>query len=573
MPPSSQSTLARTPCSNCREKHVRCDKQQPTCTRCKEKGLICRPVQRKSVFRQGSTARLDGNFSKDQSWMSSQPKKWKLFSGDSSLPESLDVAQSPTPYQEPSERWGTPTSDKIDGPVWAQRDDRTSPFDPSRNGFRTFVLEDTTNVNRLSNVAREWESVKSSESNRSINGMSRSRIPVQTDDASSTLEPGQTSVQEACLLRHFIEEISPWFDHCDDRRHFQLVVPRRAQYCSIIRNAIFAVSARHLARLPQYATPQGVCYRGQLLPDLEKCTAVEYTLKCIPELLRFPEITDPTEQENIMVATVILRQYEEMEEDIEVNNDTIADMSAHDRVNFLAITQRIIDAMISHRLEQSLATAAYWIVIRQEVYYALTRQRPPKMRFSPEDWGKASAANTLVMLASEVTKWRWGVGTREEWNRLMLRHRKLKHDYHSELAPIFEKKADRSRGELFPTIWYSSDEQVTAVQHLEIASMILTAQNPYLSNSTRAAHRKAEAEVRSILLRICGIAVNHTHCHPASVTAVISISLYGEYFTEPDEREALVGIINQTRDLHSWPMQKCYARLRRGWEEIDNCSP
>lgn len=63
----------------------------------------------------------------------------------------------------------------------------------------------------------------------------------------------------------------------------------------------------------------------------------------------------------------------------------------------------------------------------------------------------------------------------------MLRHRKLKHDYHSELAPIFEKKADRSRGELFPTIWYSSDEQVTAVQHLEIASMILTAQNPYLS--------------------------------------------------------------------------------------------
>lgn len=117
-----------------------------------------------------------------------------------------------------------------------------------------------------------------------------------------------------------------------------------------------------------------------------------------------------------MVATVILRQYEEMEEDIEDNNDTIADMSTHDRVNFLAITQRIIDAMISNRLEQSLATAAYWIVIRQEVYYALTRQRPPKMRFSPEDWGKASAANTLVMLASEVTKWRWGDGTREEWS-------------------------------------------------------------------------------------------------------------------------------------------------------------
>lgn len=63
----------------------------------------------------------------------------------------------------------------------------------------------------------------------------------------------------------------------------------------------------------------------------------------------------------------------------------------------------------------------------------------------------------------------------------MLRHRKLQHDYRHDLAPLFEKKADRSRGELFPTVWYSSDEQVTAVQHLEIANMILTAQNPYLS--------------------------------------------------------------------------------------------
>ncbi|GAT19559.1 hypothetical protein RIB2604_00601380 [Aspergillus luchuensis] len=538
--------------------------------------LEYRPVQRKSVFRQGSTAKLDGHFSKDQSWMSSQPRKWKLFSGDSSLPESMDMAQSPSPYQESTVQCDRPASGETDRHVWTRDNGshrgshfeiQSSPhYDPSRNGFQHVVSGDTANVNGRTYIAHEWNSVSTPTRNPSINGMQPSSTAIETQSAFSTPEPTQTSVQEACLLRHFIEEISPWFDHCDDRRHFQLVVPRRAQHCSIIRNALFAVSARHLSRLPQYATPNGICYRGQLLPNLQKCTAVEYTLKCIPELLKFPEITDPTEQENIMVATVILRQYEEMEEDIEDH-----DMSTQDRVNFLAITQRIIDAMISHRLEQSLATAAYWIVIRQEVYYALTRQRAPKMRFSPEDWRKASVANTLVMLASEVTKWRWGDGTREEWNRLMLRHRKLQHDYRHDLAPLFEKKADRSRGELFPTVWYSSDEQVTAVQHLEIANMILTAQNPYLSNSTRAAHRKAEAEVRSIVLRICGIAVHHAHCHPALVTAVIAITLYGEYFTEWEEREALVGIIDRTRDLHSWPMQKCYARLRRGWEEMDHC--
>ena len=64
--------------------------------------------------------------------------------------------------------------------------------------------------------------------------------------------------------------------------------------------------------------------------------------------------------------------------------------------------------------------------------------------------------------------------------RLMLRHQQLRDEYHTELAPIFEKRADRLRGEIFPTIWYASEDQVTAVQHLELAGMILTAQNPHL---------------------------------------------------------------------------------------------
>ncbi|PYH96553.1 hypothetical protein BO71DRAFT_174657 [Aspergillus ellipticus CBS 707.79] len=377
-------------------------------------------------------------------------------------------------------------------------------------------------------------------------------------------------VQEACLLRHFIEEISPWFDHCDDRRHFQLVVPRRAKDCSVIRNALFAVSARHLARLPQYATSNGIVYHEQRLPNLKKCTAVEYMLKCIPDIMKFPETSDPVDQENIIVATVILRQYEEMEEDLD--DESAADAFDSERVNFLAITQRIIDSMISHRLEQSLATAAYWIAIRQEVYSALIRERAPTMQFSQEDWENASIANSLIMLASEVTKWFWEDGSTEEWERLMSRRQNLKANYESQLAPILERKADRSRGEIFPTIWYSSDDQVTAEQHLELAGLILTAESPHLEGSSRAAHRKAEAQVRSAVLKICGIGLNHNRCRPALVNAVIAITLYGEYFTEPEEREALIKIINQTKELHSWPMQKRYQRLKRGWQLVDGCT-
>lgn len=160
-------------------------------------------------------------------------------------------------------------------------------------------------------------------------------------------------------------------------------------------------------------TPHGVLYHDQLLINLKSSTAVEYMLQCIPGLVRFPEIQDSIEQENIMAAAAILRQYEEIEEDMGDNEEV--GIEFREQVNFLAITQTIIDSMISSPLNQSLATAAYWIAIRQEVYYALTRERTLSMRFSPEDWQNASVANTLIMLVGEVAKWYWGEKSPEEW--------------------------------------------------------------------------------------------------------------------------------------------------------------
>lgn len=86
----------------------------------------------------------------------------------------------------------------------------------------------------------------------------------------------------------------------------------------------------------------------------------------------------------------------------------------------------------------------------------------------------------------------------------------------------------------------------------------------------RAVHRKAEAQVREIVLSLCGIATSHPRCHPALVNAVIAITLYGEYFTRQDERTALLGIIDQTMDLHAWPMRKAYQTLNQQWEMIDS---
>lgn len=157
------------------------------------------------------------------------------------------------------------------------------------------------------------------------------------------------------------------------------------------------------------------CQNTQL-PGLKKSSALEYMLRWIPDLVRFPGIQDPRHQENIMAATVILRQYEEMEEEMD-EGEADAEIRTDERVNFLAITQTIIDSMVASTLDcsdYSLATAAYWIVIRQEIYYALIRESVPHLRFDADRWRNASIANNVIMFAGEVATWRWGQPSSDE---------------------------------------------------------------------------------------------------------------------------------------------------------------
>ncbi|CEL10440.1 hypothetical protein ASPCAL13559 [Aspergillus calidoustus] len=363
------------------------------------------------------------------------------------------------------------------------------------------------------------------------------------------------------------------FDHCDEQRHFQLVVPRRAQHCPTLQNAIFAASSRRLYRLPQYRTDRGIVYCGQLLHELKESTALEYMLKCIPDLIEFPKIQDPVEQENIMAATVILRQYEEIEEDVDDDGDDMRTETHHhsfERVNFLGITQTIIDAMSTSPIRSSLARACYWITIRQETYYALTRETVPHLRFDSDRWPNASIADDMILFAGQVATWCWTEKSSEQWWRLKGQEQLLLHNSSEELKPLLDLKPKKSIGEVFPTIWYSFDVQVTAIQHLRLAQLILTAENPQLETANRATHRKAEAEVRSIVLEICGIALCHRQIQPALVNAVIAITLYGEYFTDQEDRDSLVGIISMTSDIRAWSMRKAYQRLKARWAMVDS---
>jgi len=54
----------------------------------------------------------------------------------------------------------------------------------------------------------------------------------------------------------------------------------------------------------------------------------------------------------------------------------------------------------------------------------------------------------------------------------------LEQEHVHEFAPLLEKGPDHANDEIFPTIWYTSHAQVTAMQHLDLAKMILIAEDP-----------------------------------------------------------------------------------------------
>ncbi|KAF2019511.1 hypothetical protein BU24DRAFT_386447 [Aaosphaeria arxii CBS 175.79] len=368
---------------------------------------------------------------------------------------------------------------------------------------------------------------------------------------------------EACLMRYFIEEISPWFDTCDVRKHFQYYIPERARYFQPLCNAIFATSARHLHRLPQHRTPGGICYQGQILTNLTPHVAVEYMLKCLPALRSFHEIQDDDQRDLIIATAIILRQFEEIEDVESINIDeALPEGSSTGGVNFLDIINTVLRSshIVHNPNGQGLIHVVYWISLRQEVYSAFMGRRSPQMLLSQEHWNDAEAIDKTIMHAAQVAKWLFDDGSENEWYRLKEQEQLLESIIQTlpQFLPILWEPPNKSRGEVFPIVWLGSDLAITGIQHVIISKMVLTAEDPNLKSEgvARGAHRQVESKVRKLVLDLCGMARSRPQCPPALVNAAMGILHYGHFFTDEWELQALRAIITKFEKIRAWPVPK-----------------
>lgn len=74
--------------------------------------------------------------------------------------------------------------------------------------------------------------------------------------------------------------------------------------------------------------------------------------------------------------------------------------------------------------------------------------------------------------------------------------------------------------------------------------------------AARPSYRRVENEVRTLLLELCGIALCNPASPPALVQAAIGIGMYGDFFTDQYERQAIRTVVERCRDTHAWPVRR-----------------
>lgn len=207
------------------------------------------------------------------------------------------------------------------------------------------------------------------------------------------------SPREAFLLRSYIIKLAPWvgsvsclivfancpqLDVCDPTCQFANEVPRRALHNPMVMYALLTVASRHQSIMRGIDEVEASTYHGRCLEYL------------IPALSR-PE---DTYDDNLLVTVVILRLYEEL--------DNQRDKKCH-----LLGSSRLLNTVSRFSSSGGLAEAASWLFLRQAIYVSLVQKEPwelclenyeSSLVFECPNGDDASYANVMIFLVAKILR-------------------------------------------------------------------------------------------------------------------------------------------------------------------------
>ncbi|KAE8144964.1 hypothetical protein BDV25DRAFT_170903 [Aspergillus avenaceus] len=378
----------------------------------------------------------------------------------------------------------------------------------------------------------------------------------------------QKNIQEACLMRWFVEELAQWFDTCASSKPFSHVVPQRAEACPALLYAILSASARHLSRVQSTRAGEILC-SGKKLPHLGDGVALEYQSLCISQLRSLSGDPSNVQDENLLAAAVILRFYEEVDSPlVGVDDET-----------YLRGVQVFLHAQSATAMRDGgLRLAAFWVGIRQEFHTSFIRQRAFQFDLSCCDntiyrfltrSDDPTWANRAILHCADVLTYCFGNKKQpiEIYQQLWEFSQNWQLLVPSSFHPIYCREADQSKNQVFPEVWYLNDCSVTAIQHWHLARILLHAFDPRVPRvglGRKKAVAQRDAEIIQSLFILCGIALSNRTA-PALITACMGVSMCGDRVTDRLTQEALLMILIRTEDLHALSTVKTQMELQEAW--------
>ncbi|CAG8191961.1 unnamed protein product [Penicillium olsonii] len=303
-------------CGRCRNRHIRCviPKGATSCTPCSRLNRDCqldprfqfKPVRHVYQKSNGAPARYDLEWDQGQIW--------------------VDVTQPVTFVLEAAN--GSPGEEVFIPP---------EPVTPAPLPLSSLLLDETP---------EQYPEIYHGEANSRV-VEHRSQITTSSPFTTFSEDDAVLSLREASLMRYFIQRLAPWADICDIHCNFSTEVPRRALENPMVLKAILALSSRHDAILANDSDLEASAYHGE----------------CLEMLIAALNEAETNCDENMLIAVVILRIYEELE------NNT--DQKFH-----LLGSNRLVNLVSRSACSGGVAEAVSWQFLRQAIYASVVQYQP-----------------------------------------------------------------------------------------------------------------------------------------------------------------------------------------------------
>lgn len=366
---------------------------------------------------------------------------------------------------------------------------------------------------------------------------------------------------EARFFTYYIRNLSPWVDICDTNNHFANEVPRRALHVPLLAYSLIAVASRQLSFISSIGNVDPAVYYSQALG------------------LLIAKLSGPVEDldENILAALILLRTYEEVtgrlgsmsvRDAMTVEQDPSDDTATH-----LSGVTQLLNSVSNFMGKGGLGEAASWIVLRQDMYFSLTRSHPLRTHLdcytastsfiedSPE-----SIANRIVLIGAKIQTHAFGPAGRatvQQWDQLRAEAEAWFESRPWDFRPMWVED-----GGVFPSAWLHQPILVMGYQQYYLCLMLLAIFDPRLWEPGFESFRQrriTDEIVHENVRLIMGLAISNPSGMSNRFLASHTLQACGTYLTDPEEQKEALKFLNEVETQCGWRTKPVVDKLVAAW--------